>query len=378
MLAVMTPVRAPISQEKIRELAAQAAPLARGFDFVADHVVITDEHANILYANRAAEQNTGFSAGEMLGKTPGDLWGGRMPREFYDSMWRTIKGEKKPFVGEVRNVKKDGSEYWQELHISPILDERGNVKFFVAIEPNITDRKEKERFREEFIGIVGHQLRNPLVSMRWLLELVLARRDLTREEREEIRDAYEKNAEMSGLVGDLLALARAEKASEQPKEAVNLTELVEQVVADARERHPAVTFSVSAIGSMPVSANRVLAAQVFSNLITNAAEYADKAMPQVAIALAQEDSNYIFSCYNNGIEIAPEDAPRVFTRFFRAQAAVEAKKSGTGLGLFIVKTIAEGLGWRVSFESGKGQGTTFYVRIPKRPPHMPSSPQNFG
>ena len=125
--------------KKVKEIES----LKKGFDFVADHVVITDVDGNIVYANKAVERNTGFSISETLGKNPGDLWGGTMPPDFYKRMWHTIKEQKKPFVGEVQNRTKDGKEYWQELHISPVLDNSNNINFFIGIEPNITDQTAK-------------------------------------------------------------------------------------------------------------------------------------------------------------------------------------------------------------------------------------------
>ncbi len=140
-------IRKPLKKERLQQYIAAVQPLKWGFDEVNDHVVITDPDANIIYANKAVERNTGFSIDEIIGRSPGDLWGGQMPKEFYEKMWQTIKIEKRPFVAEVKNKRKDGTEYWQELHISPVLWENGEVKFYIGIEPNITERKKKNFVR---------------------------------------------------------------------------------------------------------------------------------------------------------------------------------------------------------------------------------------
>ena len=137
--------RIPLPESKLKELQHEIEPIAKGFDSSADHAIITDEHANILYANNAVEEKTGFTKEEVIGKNPGDLWGGNMPYEFYKEMWRAIKVLKVPFVGEVHNKKKDGTWYWQEVHISPILDDARNVRFYVGVEPDITLRKSTEK-----------------------------------------------------------------------------------------------------------------------------------------------------------------------------------------------------------------------------------------
>lgn len=204
-------MRKYITESELKYYTEKIKYLKKAFDEIGDHVVITDKDANILYANKAAERKTGFSETEMLGKNPADLWGGNMPKEFHKDMWHKIKDLKHPFVGEVRNKRKDGVECWQELHISPILDENGEVKFFIGIEPDITDRKTRERFREEFLSIIGHQLRNPVTAIRWALDWLLKRDGLTQEQRKTLEDVYRHSQNLTTLIDDLLTLSRVEK-----------------------------------------------------------------------------------------------------------------------------------------------------------------------
>ncbi len=128
------PIRKPLSPQKLSSIKVRAAKKARGFDAFPEHVVITDSNAVIVYANKAAEESTKFSPEEILGKNPADLWGGNMPKEFYDKMWQTIKKSKKPFVGNVKNTRRDGSEQWQELYITPLLDAKKEVTYFMGVE----------------------------------------------------------------------------------------------------------------------------------------------------------------------------------------------------------------------------------------------------
>jgi PAS domain S-box-containing protein len=204
-------IRSQLSGEELKKYISEITPLKKGFDLLADHVVITDENAAILYANKAAEKATGFSAEEMLGKNPGDLWGGNMPDDFYKEMWKTIKEDKKPFVGEVLNKRKDGKEYWQEMHISPMLDEAGNVKFFIAVEPNINDRKRRQEFRGEFISELSEQIRDPLAVIQWTLRWLAERGELNEEQRKTLEKMYKERQGLANLVGDLLMLANLEK-----------------------------------------------------------------------------------------------------------------------------------------------------------------------
>ncbi|HEV2403700.1 MAG TPA: PAS domain S-box protein [Candidatus Saccharimonadales bacterium] len=139
--------RVPLSPEELRQKCEAVANITKGFDFLADHVVLTDTDSNILYANKAAQDKSGFSLAEMVGKNPGDLWGGYMPKEIYEEMYHKIKDLKQPWHGKVKNRSKDGKEYWQELRVNPILDNNNKCIYFVAIEPDI-DNTKKESVEE--------------------------------------------------------------------------------------------------------------------------------------------------------------------------------------------------------------------------------------
>lgn len=142
--------RASLTQEQLLQLRLEIDPLTRGFDLIDDHIVVTDADGNILYANAAAERHTGFSKDEMIGKNPGDLWGGHMDDKFYEDMWHTLKVLKTPFRGEVKNKNKDGSEYWQELRVFPVIDEHREVRFMIGMEPDVTLRKVSEELQDQY------------------------------------------------------------------------------------------------------------------------------------------------------------------------------------------------------------------------------------
>ena len=111
------------------------AALTSLLDTIKDHAIITNQKGIILYANAAAEKHTGFSREEMIGRKPQELWGGLMPEEFYDKMWKQILSGKS-FTGEIRNRKKTGAIRWQELYIFPFYLARYPM-IFMAIEPDM-------------------------------------------------------------------------------------------------------------------------------------------------------------------------------------------------------------------------------------------------
>ena len=117
----------------------KAAEFKGGLDKLIEPMVITDEDGVILFANEAVVQRNGFSVEEVIGQTPGELWGNQRDKSFYEDMWQTIKVEKKPFTATVTNRRKDGTYYGCELRIYPVLDESKKVVYFLGIESDFIE-----------------------------------------------------------------------------------------------------------------------------------------------------------------------------------------------------------------------------------------------
>jgi two-component system phosphate regulon sensor histidine kinase PhoR len=145
--------------------------------------------------------------------------------------------------------------------------------------------------------------------------------------------------------------------------------LIDVVIEDVKKKNPKVSFSFEKERPVLISSNKSLAIQIFSNLISNAAEYSDKTAGNVHTILKNEGLYCIFSVENNGSGIPIEDQSKIFSKFFRASNAPEIKKSGTGLGLFIVKMICDNFGWQIWFQSplsDQDRGTVFFIKIPTK------------
>lgn len=123
-------------------------------------ILITDVQGKILYGNTSLTSKTGFSKEEILGKKPSELWGGHMSTDFYKELWGTIKGKKKPFMGEVENQRKDGAPLKENLYISPILNPAGEVEYFLELQPTLHTRGEEKKFQSEFEKIMAQQTLN--------------------------------------------------------------------------------------------------------------------------------------------------------------------------------------------------------------------------
>ena len=116
-------------------------------DSSSNHIILTDVDGKITYANKAAQQITGYSYDEMKGKTP-RLWGGRMSKEFYQNLWHVIKEEQKPFIGEIENQRKNGEVYTAIIHVSQVYEDNKLVGF-IGTEEDISSEKKTEKLLAE-------------------------------------------------------------------------------------------------------------------------------------------------------------------------------------------------------------------------------------
>ncbi len=121
-------------------------------DILPGGLLITDISSRVVYVSGAFERRTGFSLAEIVGKKPGELWGGHMNKEFYQLLWKTIDTEGRPFVGMVQNVKKNGQFQEDLLCIAPLKDETGTTRYFAAFHPEFVTEKESQSFVRSFLS----------------------------------------------------------------------------------------------------------------------------------------------------------------------------------------------------------------------------------
>ena len=338
-----------------------------------EHVIITDPEGIILYVNKAAEKNTGYLRGEIIGQKP-SLWGRQMNKEFYESLWRTIKLEKKPFSGELRNRRKNGDIYEVDLQAFPVLDGNGNIRFFVGIERDITEQKKLEDARTNFISIASHQLRTPLTSIKWIAELLLAGDigALREKQKEYVGDLYASSKRMIDLVNGLLNIARIESAEIKIKsETVDLANIYATLLKEFEplilQKHHSFFLEIKE-GFPRFKTDPNIFREVLKNLLSNAIKYTLEGGVIKTGALVNGDE-VIISVKDNGLGIPKAQQSRIFQKFFRADNVVRMNTDGTGLGMYIVKSLVELLEGKIRFESEENIGTTFSVALPLKGPH---------
>ncbi len=348
---------AEVKREKIisENLASDLKKFKLAVDGASDHIIITDIDSNIVYANGAAERITGYKISEMIGNNPGKLWGGQMKKEFFKQMWRIIKEEKKIYSGELKNKRKNGEIYDAEVRISPIKDKKNNVLFFVGIERDITEAKNIDQAKTEFISIASHQLRTPLTGIKWFAELLLSDEgQLTDKQHDYIKKIYNSNQKMLNLVKDLLDVSHIEsgKKFSIQKKNINLALVIKRAVSDHMQAGKVKRVTIEKVQlskSLPIYADGDKIYQVLQNLLTNAIKYS-KIGGTIEIGVQKNKNSYLLFVRDYGLGIPATSKDKIFDKFYRAKNVVEAGSAGTGLGLYIAKSIVVAHGGKIWFE----------------------------
>lgn len=363
--------------EDVETEAENTRKFREAVEAAAEHVIITDPEGMILYANKAAEELTGYSRAEMLGKRP-SLWGNQMSREFYHKMWKTIKEDKRVFRAELTNRRKSGQEYAVNLFISPVLDEKGNVKFFVGVERDITKEKETDRAKTEFVSLASHQLRTPLSAMNWYNEMLMSGDlgALTAKQKEYLAEIYRGSKRMGELVDALLSVSRIELGTfALEAQEIDLCDVGKDVLRDLDQEIKAKKLAISCPGiehSVRFSIDPRLARIILQNLLSNAVKYTPPG-GRVTLEMRIENETLAIAVSDTGIGIPGEQQGRMYEKFFRADNVRTTDTTGTGLGLYIVKSLLDTAGGTIRFESEEGKGSVFTVTVPK---HRPGNAKN--
>ena len=235
------------------------------------------------------------------------------------------------------------------------------------IEAAFAERRASEARLRRFVADASHELRTPLTSIRGYAELFRhGAEDRPEDLAKSMRRIEEESARMSTLVDELLLLARLDQGPQLDRGPVDLAAVAADAVSDARTVQKDRPIHLVASGPVIVTGDEARLRQVTANLVSNALEHTSPETPvHVNVAASGGEATLIVA--DEGPGLAPEDASRVFDRFFRVDESRSRDDGGAGLGLSIVAAIAHAHGGSVAVETAPGAGARFIVTLPVAP-----------
>ena len=359
--------------ERTAQLRALARERERTLEAVADGIYGVDAEGRITFMNDAGARTLDYRPSDVVGKVAHDLL--HAP---------DVDGTSFPIVGcyiteAVRDgvtstaeqdtyLRSDGRSVPVEVTASPLRGE-GTIPGAVVVFRDMTQRREVERIKDEFVSVVSHELRTPLTSVRGVLGLLAggALGSLPREADRMVRIALASSERLGRLIDDILDIERMDAGTSALDHADHDVEVIVGEAVDQMRvlaGRAGITIVANPLeGRVRADADRIV--QTLVNLLGNAVKFSP---PGTTIRVSAQESGELveFRVQDHGRGIPPDKLETVFGRFEQVDASDAREREGTGLGLAISRSIVERHGGRIWAESdGDGTGSTFLFTLPK-------------
>ncbi len=237
-----------------------------------------------------------------------------------------------------------------------------------AISRGFEKLAEVYRMKSEFIDIVSHQLRSPLTNLKWAIDLLISK-GTDKKTNEYFQILKENSLRMEELVLDLITVSRLETVTlPLEKKETSLENLIEEIILKIEPLAESANIEIEfkSQENLPkILADVSQLKQVLENLLDNAIRYT-KENSKIEVKLEKRKENLYFEIKDQGVGIPKEDQKYIFQKFFRSKNVLREKTQGSGLGLYIAKTIIEKLGGKIGFQSQENIGSTFWFTLPIR------------
>lgn len=342
---------------------------------IGDGVFVVGDDLRIIMANDVTSKISGYANDELVGKKYYEVLkfifekDEKENKKFIQEAIET--GETKEMANHTLIIRKDGSKLPVADSAAPLKNKAGKVIGCVVVFRDVTKEREVDRMKSEFVSVASHQLKTPLTGIKWFCELLLEnkKKNLSKEQLEFIQEIDNGNQRMITLVNDLLNVSRIEtgKNFEIVRKKADVAALLRGIIKDqkvsAKKKGIEIVCDKDCPEKIMLNIDSDKIRQVFQNLLSNAIKYSPK-NSQVFFGHEKRKNAEVFFVKDSGLGIPRDQQTRIFEKFFRASNVLMTQAEGTGLGLYIAKSIIEGHGGKIWFESEEKKGTTFYVEFP--------------
>jgi PAS domain S-box-containing protein len=343
-------------------------------------IYVKDLEGRYLLFNRSTENVMMVAREKVLGKTDLEAFPREVAEAFRANDQRVLRAGK-ALEFEETGTGPDGPFAAISLKF-PLKDRAGNTYAVCGISTFITDRKrleaelqrraaalaENDRRKDEFLAMLGHELRNPLAPIRSAVHLLRGQCGADSQAEQLLGIIERQTGHMARLVDNLLDVSRITRGKvELQKESINLSTVVQRALETVRplvdERRHQVDVQTTP-EPIWLEADPSRLEQVLANLLNNAAKYTEEG-GRIGLTLGQENGCAVVRVRDNGIGIRPEMLPRIFEMFTQADSVTGRLQEGLGIGLTLVRSLVELHGGSVTAHSfGPGKGSQFVVRLP--------------
>jgi PAS domain S-box-containing protein len=327
-------------------------------------VISLDTEGHIIYCNEAVCRLLGFTASELRGRNFGDFITENTAdrTSWLDRVTGNVRTDE-----ELELTGHSGQTIVVEARTVALRNVNGDITRLVVYIQDVTEQKKLDQLKDEFIGLVSHELRSPLTVIMGAISTALSESDyLPPEEiRQLLQDALWETESLSHLLGNLLELSRAQvDRIFLHVEPVNLRTIAQETVEKVKRqtRQHRLSIDIPEETSM-VKADRLRLERILYNLLENAVKYSPQG-GDIRVSASPGDEGTVIAVSDEGVGLSPADQDRIFGLFERIEDTRSSEAGGMGLGLMVCRRLVEVHGGRIWVESEPGHGTTFFFTLP--------------
>ena len=346
---------------------------------IGDGLVVVNEDKKIILINHTAEILTGWNSQDVSGRDWSDVillaTENGEPVAENDRPLALGLHQRVPTADAAlyRYTRKDRTTFTVAITVSPVKIENKTTGA-VLVFRDMTHEREIDKTKTEFVSLASHQLRTPISAMSWYTEMLLAGDSgpLNEQQRRFLDEIYAGSRRMADLVNALLNVSRLEMGTfiiePEPTDIVAVLRIAIKEQRPQLEAKKIQLHEKYATNFPLVSADPKLLLMVLQNILSNAIKYTPNGgsiETEIIVSNTQDrESHFLIRISDTGYGIPEKQQHKIFTKLFRADNVREKDTDGTGLGLYIVKSIVDLLGGEIWFESEEEKGTTFYIAFP--------------
>jgi PAS domain S-box-containing protein len=326
----------------------------------------------IRRANRSATELLGYSREELVGRRVIDLYADTPNgKAVAEEVFRRFVAGEEIHEQELEVRRADGTSLWVNLSVRPIRDKDGKVAASRSIMVDITEQKKLDQLKDDFIGLVSHELRSPMTVITGAINTALTEAErLSPEETQQLlKDAAVEAESLSNLLTNLLELSRVQaQRLVLYTEAIDVRKIAHEAVDKVKRQAPTPHDFVLQLprNLPPVYADPLRLERILYNLLENAVKYSPSG-GEVRISAKPEAGYLVIGVSDQGIGISPANQAKLFAPFQRLEKQPVGVR-GVGLGLMVCRRLVEAHGGRIWVESKPGHGSSFFFTMPLQAP----------
>jgi PAS domain S-box-containing protein len=350
---------------------------------IADPVIGINNDQKIILMNEAAQNLTGWDMHDALNIDLGQVL------KLKNAQDKEVTSEDSPYAAVITShhplrsdkyyvLRKGEQKVSLSISISPTTNEEGQYNGAISVIRDISEQKELEREKNEFISVASHEMRTPVAAIEGYISMAQNPKLAQIDDKAKgfLDKAHDSSIHLGRLFQDLLSVSKIEdKNIKESRQVFNLSDLILKTANElqiiANKKHIQLTTHIGGAGirnekviapTFMINADPDRISEVLTNLIDNAIKYT--AQGSVDVEVSADDNFVSVKVHDTGMGISAQEQKHIFEKFYRVDNELTREQSGTGLGLYITRNLVERYGGTIWVESKLGQGSTFAFKLP--------------